>query len=524
MRKLLRFRLRTLLIVMAVVSTLIAFGPHLWWRWKVNSALEETVSNGPLASNKNGNYAFLLSDQKRVFNRLLAIARTDESGLRRFYALSSMRILSADAASFEIRKQLLPQLITFACDSSTPSSFVVKLAEIIRAWIPKTGVTVDERSQICGVAAASRGEVRVAWMGVLDSIGGRRELELLMDFVDTHDNDQLWGFENSHFRDVLWAGLLPHVDRWIHDPVVADKALELTILPHTSAGRDLLLRLISDRGQPALSRTKAIDQLTQTVVGITLLAEACKDDAFAASLEGLLHVDVQQHLTAELRKVRNWNGEELWEELISGLDPSDWPPSLGETRSAEDEAEDAKYLKRHARLSLDCIRLLTGGLDLTSQDEWQLWYKSVSPQPVKQSDLLELTLDHPEMVELATVLRRLVPYHLGLIPDDCLPLYGQMLHSRNTTLQYRACDALLTYTDSAEAIDVAIELIDQWPPSDDMSIHNGVIAMLQRCFAVNYFWDTDAWRKWAIHRRNGVNGSETVPKKDRVSTPEKGGD
>jgi hypothetical protein len=72
MRKLFRFRICTLLIAMALVATLLAIGPRLWWRWKVNSVLEATVATGsdfywefdPLASNTVDNYAYLLSDQR----------------------------------------------------------------------------------------------------------------------------------------------------------------------------------------------------------------------------------------------------------------------------------------------------------------------------------------------------------------------------------------------------------------------------------------------------------------------------
>ena len=115
------------------------------------------------------------------------------------------------------------------------------------------------------------------------------------------------------------------------------------------------------------------------------------------------------------------------------------------------------------------------------------------------------------MVGNVTILRRLVPYHLGHIPDDCLPLYHEMLRSGEPTIQYWACQALLAYTDSAEAIDVAINLIDQSTPSDAASVHPGAVAMLQRRFAVNYFWDTDAWRTWAKERRTSDNegGTET---------------
>jgi len=519
MRKLFRFRIRTLLIAVAVVAILLAIGPRLWWRWKVNSALEATVATGPdfywefdpLASNTIDNYAYLMSDHERVLNRLMAIAQTDDSYQRRVNALKAIRALSSRAGSFEVRKQLLPQLITLACESGTPPSLTVEVAETVADWIPATGVTIEERTRINRKAAASSGKERIAWIDVVDSIGGRREVELLLQFGDSHDESQLWAVYNSQFRSITWLGMLPHVDRWIHDPIIADKALEFSVLSQTPAGRDLLLKLVSDDPQPAPTRTKAIEQLTQTVAGIDLLASACADDALASKLTELLNVNCRQHLATELRKVRNRNGAELWNELIDGLDPSYWIPTSGETIPTEVEAQYAMVRKRNARLSLDCIRLLAGNADLTTQDEWQSWFQTASPKAVEQSTLLQLLLNHPEMVENLTILRRVVPYRLGYIPDDCLPLYEQMLRSGEPTIQYWACQALLAYTNSDDAVDVAIGLIDQSTPSDAASVHPGAIAMLQRRFAVNYFWGTDAWRTWGKESRTSVNedGSET---------------
>ena len=47
MRQPFRFRIRTLLIAVVLVAILLTIGPRLWWRWKVDSALEATVAIGP---------------------------------------------------------------------------------------------------------------------------------------------------------------------------------------------------------------------------------------------------------------------------------------------------------------------------------------------------------------------------------------------------------------------------------------------------------------------------------------------
>ncbi|GEM_PF-5799547 len=522
MRKLLRFRLRTLLISVAVIAAILGVAPRLWWRWKVYRALEATLATGPdfwwelnpLSSSTRENYAYLLSDYERVCTRLMAIAKTDDSRQRRENAVTAIRALSSRAGSFEVRKQLLPQLITLACDSGTSPSLVVQLAETIADWIPTTGVTVEERTRIRRQAADCKGEERIAWIHVLDSIGGREEVELLLHFGDSRDDAQLGAVYNSHFRFIRWLGMLPHVDRWIHDPITADRALEFSVLSQTHVGRDLLLAFISDNSQPAPTRTKAIDQLTQTVAGINLLAAACADGALAANLDSLLHVDCRQHLAEKLHEVLERNGRDLWHELIDGLDPSYWLPSSGKTLPAEVQADvEARYAafrKRQARLSLDCIRLLARNPERTTQAEWRSWYETASPPVLEQRAIIQLVLDHPELLENSNIVRRFVPYHLGYLPDDCVPLYCQLLQSGDPTIRYWACQALLAYTDSAEAVSAAIDLIEQSRPSNAASVHPGAIAMLKRRFAVNYFWDTDAWRNWAECTRRGSPASTIV--------------
>ncbi len=77
-------------------------------------------------------------------------------------------------------------------------------------------------------------------------------------------------------------------------------------------------------------------------------------------------------------------------------------------------------------------------------------------------------------------------------------------------MQYWACDALLAYTDSPEAVDFAIRRIGKSTPSEAASVHPGEIHMLSRRFAVNFFWDTEAWRRWAKEYRAEKKASEKM--------------
>ena len=509
MRKLLRFRVRTVLMLVAAIALLLTASPWLWWRYNVHSALEATLADGPdvfwevnpLQSGTSDEYAYLQSDHDRVSARLIEIAESDERIDRRINAVKTMRALAALSGSHENRKRLLPQLIELACDSQTPPSLISETAETIADWIPSTGVTAEERGHMRARAISAGGQERIAWIHVLDAIGGREEILLMIEYGDSIEPDQFGAVWNSHFRGVKWSGLLPHIDRWIQNPAIADHALDFSVLSHTSNGRSVLLDFVSVPTQPQSSRTKAVEQLAETLAGIDLLTSACTDQGFADDLSDLLDRDSLTYLAAERTTIFSRNGDDLWNQLIDGLDPNYWlPASLPTARNPlppEVEAQYAKLCDRYAQSSLACLRHLSNSPELTTQSEWRDWLEVESPDVVPLSDLLSTVVDHPELLENSTVLRRLVPYHLGSIPDDCIPIYEQMLRSENVTMQYWACQALLAFSDSEEAIDVAIDLIDQSKPSDSASSHPGAIAMLQRRFAVNFFWDTDAWRNWA---------------------------
>jgi hypothetical protein len=87
------------------------------------------------------------------------------------------------------------------------------------------------------------------------------------------------------------------------------------------------------------------------------------------------------------------------------------------------------------------------------------------------------------------------------MPENCEPIYRGWLNSSNPEVQHLACDALLNFGQSPEAVDVAIDLIESSPPESAYWDSWAVNYLLKNCFAVNFFWDTAAWRNWAKQRR-----------------------
>ena len=505
MRKFFPRRIWTILLLLAALGVGIVATPWLWWRFRVFTALESTLATGPdfqwrvnpLDSNERDDFAYLLSDYERVMGRLMEVAESDAPADRRVNALKTMQVISAKSGSVESRRQALPRLIELACDGQTPQPVLHAVTAIIADWIPTTGVSDKERADMRDRAVAASGEQRVAWIPVLVAIGGREEVFLLLEFGDTHDSSELWALYNSQFRFIKWPGMLPHVSRWIRDPVIAEYALDYSVLNRTEDGRLRLLEFISDEAQLPALRTQALENMVETLAGIELVAAACSDPQYAKMLSELLGRDAQVYLTKEKAKTEDRNGDDLWSQLIDGLDPAySYPPSA-EALPVEVASQFKEYSEQQAQSSLTCLRLLSGRSDLTTQSEWRKWRESASPSVVAQSELLSLVLDDPELMANSAMFRRIVPYQFGFIPDDCVPLYERMLNSDDEYMRYWACHALLAFSDSTDAARVAIDLIDESQPNDAASIHPGQIAMLQKRFAVNFFWDTDAWRAWA---------------------------
>lgn len=501
--------MRKLLLLTFVV--LIATGIWMWWRLRVDAALDAALTNGPdfnwevdpLSSLSLDDYLYLQSDHENVSDRLLEIATSDDGPDRRVNAIKTLRNLAARSGSFENRKRLLPQLISLACDSTTPSFLLPELTETVADWAPSTGVSSEQRDRIREVALTAPEQQRIRWIPVLIEIGGRDEIVMVLNVADSLDADEFHVVWNSRLRSVTWLGMLPHVEEWIHDPSIADRALEFSVLSLTHEGRQVLLQYLSDDSQQGNSRAKAVEELSSTLAGIDLLASACADQEFADNLSNLLEQDSQQYLLEERNKINARNGDELWDELIKGLDHDYWLPEsdviwgrASET-PPEVEAERGRLREHFSQLSLQCLRVLSEKPELSTPEEWRQWQDTEAPDPLPLNQLLTAALNDPDLLGCSAIMRRIVPYKLGFIPDDCLPVYQEMLSSENPAVQYNACKAILTFAHSPEAIDVAIDLIEQSKPSEVASVHPGEIDTLQNRYAVNFFWDTDAWRDWA---------------------------
>ncbi|WP_145951998.1 hypothetical protein [Paludisphaera borealis] len=336
-----------------------------------------------------------------------------------------------------------------------------------------------------------------AWARVLASIGGREETLVLIGLGDTHDPALLDSVYNSAMFHSHWPGLLPPLRRWLDDPVIAPFVLRYSLLTRSSEGREFLLAYAVAKTHPLVFRRQAVERLLETIPGTKLLLNAVEDHDSFAVLAATIDGDLRETFRAAMAKLEDRNGEALWTELIEAVDsiyPNRFPiPTTAMEKSASVAESRRRFIDDS---NLLCLEWITGRTDVRSQAEWRRWYESTQPSPLSQRDIVKLALEHPETLNVAAILRRIVPYHLGPLPADCIPLYERMARDGPPASQFWACTALLLCTPKTDAVPIVIDLIDQ-KPADDLKPRNwGPIELLQWRFAENFDGDTAAWRRW----------------------------
>ena len=72
-----------------------------------------------------------------------------------------------------------------------------------------------------------------------------------------------------------------------------------------------------------------------------------------------------------------------------------------------------------------------------------------------------------------------------------------MLRHERPDLRFWACMALVPYDhELAEAVPATIKLIRIEGRGETAMEQSGTSDLLRRRFAVNYFWDVEAWERW----------------------------
>ncbi len=504
-----RFRLRTLLLVVAILGLL--FGgmtvvPWVVWRYHVARALEAARSAGPelawssdlIDSPRRDEFLYLLSDRERVLDSLIQAVEHDPDDPRRVHAVQTIRAIHKEPGSSELRKRSLDRAFDVVTHARLSPAVERELAGAIADWVSSEGLDSRQRGFVLARAKSSPPALLPAWASVLAMIGGHEEVLFLISLGDTHDAALLNVLHNSPLIRSYWPGLLPAIRHWLDDPKVALHALRYSILSQAPEGRDILLAYASSATHPVELRRRAIERLQETIPGINLLLRAVA----ASDLREILGASIDGDLPVTFRsaraKLEGRNGEALWSELIDGVDsgyPNRFPSPVTAIEKAASDAE--IHIQQHAReSSLRCLRWITGRTDLQSQLEWRRWYDITRPAPLTQHELVKLALEHPQALDSAAILRRIVPYHLGAVPAECVPLYERMAREGSPACRYWACTALLLCTPKTDTVPIVIDLIGQRRSDNIMTAGWGPIELLKQRFAENFFWESTAWQGW----------------------------
>ena len=506
-----RFRLRTLLLAVAVLGLL--FGgmtavPWVVWRYHVAQALEVARVAGPefawsfnaIQAPRRDEFLYLLSDRERVLGELLRSVERDPNDIRRVHAIQTMRALLRQSCPLALRERCLDHALDLATRARLSPTVEKELAGAVADWVSSTGLDARQRATILARAKGASAALLPAWAHVLAEIGGREEIRFLISLGNVHDLALLEAIHNSPLIGCRWPGLLPALKSWLDEPTVAPWVLRYSysLLSQTPEGSDFLIAYATDAAHPVELRRSAIETLQGTIPGTKLLIHAAQDPDVLAVLGASIEGDLHMTFRAALTKLEEWNGRFLWSELIEGLDLGPSSRFSNPTTAIEKAASEAEgRLRQHTRdSSLRCLQWMTGRNDFRTRTEWQGWYETYRPSSLSQSELVKLVLEHPEALDNAAILRRIVPYHLGSVPDECIPLYERMAQEGSPAARYWACTALLLGTPKTDVVPIVIDLIGPRPTGDVRAASWGPIQLLKQRFAENFFWDTTAWREW----------------------------
>lgn len=318
-----------------------------------------------------------------------------------------------------------------------------------------------------------------------------------MGLGDSHDPDLLRAVHGA-LSGSHWPGLLPALKRWLDDPAIPSHALRYALLTRSAEGRELLLAHATTASYPIALRRQAIERLQETIPGIHLLLTAVDEPGAGAVLAASIEGDPRTTFSTALAKLEGRARDAFWSELIEGVDtdyPNNYPNPVGPWEKAASEAE-GRIRQQTQATSLRCLRWLTGRTDLRPRPAWQRWYETTRPPPVTPCALAKLVLEHPEALESAAILRRIVPYELGEAPAECVPLYERMAREGPPASRYWACTALLHCTPRTDAAPLVIDLIGLRPLDGGRTGRWGPIELLKVRFAENFFWDVAVWREW----------------------------
>lgn len=498
-----RLTIRGLVLLVAAIG-LLTLGYRLVglaiWRRGVGNAIAGTVANGPEPDwgvswigggptpPREDEYTFLRTDPKRSIDSFLATVRNDPDPTRRINAVRGIRSLFRQPIPPEIPPWFANHASDVVMRGTLPPAVEAELVYSIADCVWATGLDEARRAAFLALVQSDRARRTPAWIGLLDEIAGRREVEFLVKLGSENDPKTLAAV-HSALKVSLWPGLFPSLERWLADPTLAPHAIEYSLLTMRPRGRAMLLAYARGPEHPAELRRRAVERLLENAAGVDLILP---HRAELAWLDGL-----DAKIDAALAGQQQREGDAIWLELIEGI-PTEEPTAA---KPADPEARKRPEVRQAVgEASARCLQLLSGETSRRTKDDWQRWYRFARPRRVTLGEIARLLLRHPE-ASGAAVLRRLHPNHLGTIPEADLPDLLRLAHQGRVDLRFWACRAILLFTESTEVVPDVIEILGRREPLSASPVvvlpsRFAEASLLRTRFAENHFLDATAWRAW----------------------------
>lgn len=489
------------MLAIAVCAVAITVATRLWpwimWRYQVAASLDAVLTDQTLSGGSNLNSVagaaktprrLLAGEYPEYADRLLDALQGNDL-LRRVNAADALRQVVTDSTDPALRQRCLNVALEQAFAAGAPAMLDAKLAQVAATCLNRGArLTSDQRTRLVAHLKSASPDRWYDWAFVLNESGGRDEMLLLLDRA--REDPTLWGrLRWSRLYTTRWPGAWPYMAAALDDPAAAESVMGYSLVWGTRRGRAALLAYLLNPARPVGARQTAFQQLLETRAGVDLVLRVLGTDLANAAVSATLRLgDLRQRALSTRKEIEDWFDHEFWSEVIAELDPKTIAPAAWRERS-----------KANARFIL---RELSGRSDIEAAKDWRAWLDAGEAPAVSHRALVRLSVAHAELLEEASlaVRRRVVPYRLGEIPDDCVADYIAVAQSSSHGARLAAWSALLAYTDRTQEVPAMIDRMIREPGDRPW-----IVLLLRERFAQDFGDDMEAWQRW--WQAGGESGS-----------------
>jgi hypothetical protein len=554
-------------------AVLFVWGPLVYRRARIDAILRKqyddfnpmrgfTPEYQRLRVMKPDDYALLRSQPRTVARRLL---RSMEAGddpladpIKRRDDVAAMLLDEwlMEVDSVALAREFRDRLFAMAIEGKLGAVAEVWSIMTVAGLTASLGLDDDRRAQVRSKvrehAARPGSPSTELWAVFAESIGGREELDLLFELARSPNPEIVGLFEERiGLRATRWPGMLERARRLIADPgpigreavqpdhifgegapPLDEWALGLPILVVRAEGREFLLAYAEVATHPIALRRKAIHILKRDPFGLDLLIRACDDPKRRPAVAALFGNDTKNLVGGSGGDTLDLDNWPIPPYAVNAADPADPRPELKRLLAEHDrecnpwreliqDAEPGQYAggfvddqpregdpTSRSSLAIRRLEALVPPPRPKTPAEWFAWFKADPPRPIAWSTwfaALEKVPDDRSRLDH--------PYGLLTIPPDCIPILARMARSSPGAFHAGAAQLLLIKTERADEATAIFDLIEATlkRDPDKLSARDPeIIRTLRRRFAVNFFWDADAWRAWWAGESSRTQGGSVL--------------